>query len=100
MGNPAGMYMHGAAGMNIVPNPCPVPVGGGAQSPMSSTPEVVLCVPSAVPVNADDDNGSPVTNGIPATRDFSAAGPFTNADPDILQGTVMKYNLPDGGTWT
>ncbi len=42
-----------------------------------------------VVINADNDNGSPVTNGIPARRDFNVA-PLPNGvnDPDLVQVNV------------
>src|SRR5258708_7593593 len=58
-----------------------------------------LCGPSEVPVNADDDNGSTVTTGIPTQRDFILAGPTSFLDQDIKQYTVSTSGLPAGGTW-
>jgi hypothetical protein len=41
-----------------------------------------------VPVNANNDNNSGVTNEIPATRDFNAPGPFAAADPELMPVNV------------
>lgn len=62
-------------------------------------PSVELDGPANVPVNADNDNGSNVTNGIPTQRDFNV-NPLPKADPDLLQGTVTALNVAGGGTWT
>jgi hypothetical protein len=40
-----------------------------------------------IPVNANDTNGSPLTNGIPQTRDFSAA-PILGGDPELIQASA------------
>jgi hypothetical protein len=49
-------------------------------------------------VNADDDNGSAVTNGIPATRDFSATN-LPAPDPE-LQVAIVDNTCPTGGTYS
>jgi hypothetical protein len=46
-----------------------------------------------VPVNANNDNNSGVTNEIPATRDFNAPGPFVAADPELMP---VNVGLPLG----
>jgi hypothetical protein len=69
--------------------------------PNAVTGKILVTVPQPpyVPVNADNDNGSAVTNGIPAKRDFSV-NPLPVNDPELLQGSVVIQGLPAGGTWT
>src|ERR1700687_4748505 len=65
-----------------------------------TTVVVTLSGSSNVPVNADDDNGSAVTNGIPTQRDFIVAPmPNGTTDKDILPYTVCASGVPAGGTW-
>ncbi len=58
---------------------------------------LTLAAPAYLPVNADNDNGSAVTDGIPAKRDFSVSG-LANPDPEI-QPAVIFNTLPPGGTY-
>jgi hypothetical protein len=54
-----------------------------------------------VPVNADDDNKSVVTNGIPAKRDFNVTVDVNGNqfnDPELLQASVSLHDL-NGGAW-
>jgi hypothetical protein len=76
--------------------------GGGGLKPIPLTGGITLNMSNAfVPVNTDDYNGSPVTNGIPQQRDFSVA-PLPVADPNLISGTVQGWGsvntLP--GTWS
>jgi len=50
-------------------------------------------------VNADDDNASAVTNGIPAIRDFSK-NPLTNNDPELRSAKLWGDPTLGNGTWT
>src|SRR6266849_1193091 len=59
---------------------------------------ICLGAPAYVPVNADNDNGSAVTNGIPTQRDFSV-NPLSVNDPELLQATLTTSGLPNTGTW-
>jgi len=66
---------------------------------------IILSVPFYVPVNADNDNGSLVTNFIPAQRDFDVS-PMHDAqgnpavDPDLLSGTArLTPGINGGGQW-
>jgi hypothetical protein len=52
-----------------------------------------------IPVNADNDNGSNVTNGIPAKRDFNVS-PLPKIDPDLVQAVVQAVDVGAGGAWT
>jgi hypothetical protein len=65
--------------------------------PNNFTGFIDLSAPQYVPVNADDDNKSVVTNGIPAKRDFSVA-PLPINDPELLPGSVTLNDL-SGGAW-
>jgi len=69
-----------------------------ANGPNVFTGMVTLSLPAYVPVNADDDNGSGVTFGIPAKRDFDVS-PLQVNDPELLPGTLEGVGLPAGGTW-
>lgn len=66
--------------------------------PNIATGLIDMNLPSFVAVNADDDNGSAVTNGIPATRDFST-WPLQKTDFDLLEAQLVCEGFPDGGTW-
>jgi hypothetical protein len=59
----------------------------GRIRPLIALPNVSVGNGGYVPVNADDDNGSVITNGIPAQRDFNVQ-PLPRADPDLIQATV------------
>jgi hypothetical protein len=59
---------------------------------------LILKAPAFVPVNADDDNGSAVTNGIPAQRDFDVA-PLPVNDQDLLAAS-LEIQCSVGGTLT
>jgi hypothetical protein len=124
LGSPPGSFPLTAAQpsgpMMLFPSghsPSPVVAGTQKPSPGSSSispafgsrPDAVQCfspvclaAPPYVPVNADDDNGSAVTNGIPAIRDFSKQ-PLTNDDPDLLSATLFADTSlppPPNGSWT
>ena len=93
---------HARAVSQVLPGPLGVLGGGGLptqDSPNFVGYNVILTGPADVPVNADNDNGSKVTNGIPAQRDFNVQ-PLANADPDLQQATVTAAGAPAGGTWT
>jgi hypothetical protein len=51
-----------------------------------------MSVGAFVPINANDDNGSPITNEIPTDRDFDTNLDFNTAqpflDPDLVPATV------------
>jgi hypothetical protein len=55
--------------------------------PLIVLPGVYVGNDGYVPVNADDDNGSALTNGIPAKRDFDIQ-PLRQLDPDLIPVTV------------
>jgi hypothetical protein len=55
--------------------------------PLTPLPSVSVEKGGYVPVNADNDNGSWLSNGIPAQRDFNVQ-PLPNADPDLKAATV------------
>jgi hypothetical protein len=55
--------------------------------PLLPIPSIVVDNGGYVPVNADNDNGSWLSNGIPAQRDFNVQ-PLPNADPDLKAATV------------
>jgi hypothetical protein len=59
----------------------------GFTHPLIAIPSISVGNGGYVPVNADDDNGSALTNGIPAKRDFDVQ-PMTVADPELIQATV------------
>jgi hypothetical protein len=87
--------------VGVAPSPTGSPdLGGphGKNSPLHLGGSVDLTGPSSVPVNADNDNGSAVTNGIPTQRDFNVS-PLTKADPDLLQATITAAGVAGGGTW-
>jgi len=74
----------------------------GRAGPLNFTGFLDLNITPYIPVNADDENGSTVTNGIPAKRDFEVmniAGPTGSGDLDLQLG---KLNCADnaGGVWT
>jgi hypothetical protein len=70
---------------------------------LATTCNVVLTAPAFIPVNADDDNGSQVTNGIPAQRDFDVA-PIPNngqGDPELKAASVtVNGNVPGELSWS
>ena len=53
---------------------------------------------TSIPLNADDDNGSAITNGIPATRDFNATN-LPQVDPELKAATITN-TYPSGGMYT
>jgi len=80
-------------------------------NPTSSRPnfltgQVNLTLPAFIPVNADDDNGSDVTDGIgsdtigiPEKRDFNVSPIVGKDDPELLAGTLQGVGLPPG-SWS
>jgi hypothetical protein len=68
--------------------------------PLATTCNVVLNAPAFIPVNADDDNGSQVTNGIPAQRDFNV-WPIPGGDPELQSASVtVNCNVPGELAWS
>jgi hypothetical protein len=68
-------------------------------SPNTVTGMIELVAPQFVPVNADNDNGSAVTNGIPARRDFSVS-PIPAGDGDLMWAQLTCVGFPAGGQWS
>lgn len=73
--------------------------GGGAH--LASTEndgDVLLNIDDFIPLNADNDNGSVMTDHVPAVRDFSATNLQVD-DPEIKPVTVWTSLPPGGGYW-
>lgn len=120
------------SGTDILPNSAPqippnlllasartatLPGAGSPSGPPQSSPTygsgpnlktgmIDLTAPAYVPVNADNENHSTVTLGIPAQRDFNVA-PMVDAttgqqinDRELLQATLIAVGLPPGGSWS
>lgn len=73
-----------------------VPLNDNIQ--MAARSESVGTVTQDVPINCDNDNGSVVTNTIPATRDFSVGGTANENDLVPLTTHWVLLNPPVGKT--
>jgi hypothetical protein len=63
---------------------------------------LAFTAPQYVPVNADNDNGSPLVKdfpGIPTKRDFEVH-PLPVNDPELISGSINSFGLPGGGVWS